>query len=223
MSDSTSIYGCDLSALLTNETLKINDNDEDFNNVLHSLRQISDSCNVGMKKEYKVVESKIKHKTNNKEKDTNCSSSKNHMRRNGLRKCGREGGYRNRFPTKLFKLLDESEARGHSHIISWLPHGRAFRIHEEEMFDLQVLNKYFKSSPESFKRQLYMYGFKKIGKRSPDCGTFFHNDFIRGEKDLCNTIRIWKKNTTDYRVKNVNFSQVPRVLQNVNKCFVRDN
>jgi len=37
------------------------------------------------------------------------------------------------FPTKLFKVLQHSDAGGYSSIISWLPHGRAFKIHNIDL------------------------------------------------------------------------------------------
>ena len=38
------------------------------------------------------------------------------------------------FPSKLFVLLDEAERTGFSHVISWMPHGRSFRVHERKTF-----------------------------------------------------------------------------------------
>ena len=230
MSHINTVLGFDLTELLTNEAIKIDDNDEDLKKILKSFGQLPDSSEIEMK-ERTVAEPTMKAKLRKDgRRSITYSSSLSYMhlklqspdiyRMIGGK--GRRGGYRNRFPTKLFKLLEESEASGHSHIISWLPHGRAFKMHDEDLFVQHVLNKYFKSSLESFKRQLYMYGFKKIGTRFPDCGAYFHIHFIRHEQDLCSTIRNWKS-ATEYKVEDVNFREVPMVLQNVNKCLVRDS
>ena len=213
MSDIANVYGYDLTELLTNSDLKIDDNDKDFKHILMSLQRISDNLYIGMKNECEVFESTLT--------SMNRSSSHSRIDLNHLHLCAnnRKGGYRNRFPMKLFQMLDESEASGHAHIISWLPDGNSFKIHDEKLFDQYVLAKYFKSSLQSFKRQLYMYGFKKVGKQLPDVGAYFQQDFIRGEKELCSTMRNWRIKASDYRIEDVNFSEIPRALKNANKCL----
>ena len=185
MSDITNVYGYDLSELLTNEDLKIDDNDEDFKHILTSFRQLSADSSTEMNN-CKVVKPMLNKRKCKDKSSIHNRPSHNHVYLNYVQipnrfnwTCGKESaGYRNRFPTKLFKLLDKSEASGYSHIISWLPHGRSFKIHDEKLFNQHVLNEFFKSSPQTFKRQLHMYGFKKIGKRFPDVGAYFHKHFI---------------------------------------------
>ena len=43
------------------------------------------------------------------------------------------------FPVKLHELLEEAEARELDHIISWMPHGRAFRVHDQKLFIKEVV------------------------------------------------------------------------------------
>ena len=43
------------------------------------------------------------------------------------------------FPVKLHFMLNELEADGLSHIVSWQPHGRCFLVHKQEAFVKQIL------------------------------------------------------------------------------------
>ena len=93
------------------------------------------------------------------------------------------------FPKKLFKILERSDAGDYSSLISWLPHGRAFKIHNEDLFFNHIVKKYFlQKEIKSFKHQLYVYGFRKIGKRHPDVGAYYHEFFIRDRYDLCSRV-----------------------------------
>mgnify|MGYP002785505455 CR=1 FL=1 len=59
------------------------------------------------------------------------------------------------FPFKLHQLLEEAEECGADHIISWLPSGEAFKIHDHDAFLSSVMTKYFKMTKiKSFTRQL---------------------------------------------------------------------
>lgn len=59
------------------------------------------------------------------------------------------------FPFKLHHLLEEAEDCCTDHIISWLPSGEAFKIHDPEAFADTVMTKYFKQTKlKSFTRQL---------------------------------------------------------------------
>ena len=50
------------------------------------------------------------------------------------------------FPLKLHMLLDETEKRGFSFIISWEDGGRAFQVHNKELFSEMVMPTYFDST-----------------------------------------------------------------------------
>ena len=91
------------------------------------------------------------------------------------------------FPVKLHKIMEYSERYGFSSIISWMPHGRSFKIHDEDLFVEKVMSHFFfQSKMSSFTRQLRMYGFHKIkGKNNVDKGAYFHELFLRGRPGLC--------------------------------------
>ena len=46
------------------------------------------------------------------------------------------------FPVKLYSILQDMEKEGRKDIISWLPSGDSFRIHDVEKFSEDVLPKY---------------------------------------------------------------------------------
>jgi HSF-type DNA-binding len=45
------------------------------------------------------------------------------------------------FPVKLHKVLNAVQAEGLDHIVSWVSHGRCFRIHDAEAFVERVMPK----------------------------------------------------------------------------------
>jgi len=85
------------------------------------------------------------------------------------------------FPFKLHIMLHQVEKNNLQQIVSWLPHGRAFAIHDIEKFKSVVMGKYFQQSKvTSFHRQLNLYGFVRItvGK---DQGGYYNEYFLRGK------------------------------------------
>jgi len=59
------------------------------------------------------------------------------------------------FPAKLRGLLDDAVAEGNEHMISWLPGGNVFKIHDPDMLAEHLLKRYFRqNSFKSFSRQL---------------------------------------------------------------------
>ena len=84
------------------------------------------------------------------------------------------------FPLKLQILLKIAHNEGHDHIISWLPHGRAFGIHKPGLFEHEIMKRFFKQSQiASFQRQLNLYGFIRLSSGS-DKGAYYHESFLRG-------------------------------------------
>jgi hypothetical protein len=70
----------------------------------------------------------------------------------------RRGGVSVSFPLKLHAVLDQVEADGLAHIISWQAHGRCFVIHKPKEFVDHVMPNYFRQSKlTSFQRQLNLY------------------------------------------------------------------
>jgi hypothetical protein len=68
-------------------------------------------------------------------------------------------------------------------IVSWQPHGKAFRVHQPDLFARIVMPRFFKQQTKykSFQRQLHMYGFQRI-RKGMDTGAYFHTMFLRNKK-----------------------------------------
>lgn len=66
------------------------------------------------------------------------------------------------FPFKMHDILTRIDAEGYSDIMSWLPHGRSFKIHDQDGFEEHILPLYFRHSKKSsLLRQLNLYGFRR--------------------------------------------------------------
>jgi len=157
----------DITKLLTSDHT-IDDNDVDFKCILQLLEQLSDyDINTALHDSYskKIIDSercKVMASTNqtipqsNKRKqsslyDENLANNNHKNAKGGIEI----------FPIKLFKILERSEIGGYSSLISWLPHGQAFKIHNEDLFKEHIMKKYFfQTELKSLKHQLYVYGFR---------------------------------------------------------------
>jgi len=88
------------------------------------------------------------------------------------------------FPLKLHIILKILEEEGNDCIVSWLPHGRAFVIHDSGRFEQEVVKRFFKHSQiSSFRRQLNLYGFLRLSN-GRDTGAYYHQLFLRGKPVL---------------------------------------
>lgn len=77
------------------------------------------------------------------------------------------------FPWKLHEMLRGAE-ESHPSVVSWLPHGKAFLVHNPEEFVTKVMPLYFRQTHyKSFQRQLNLWGFERIG-RGPEVGAYYH-------------------------------------------------
>jgi len=91
-----------------------------------------------------------------------------------------------KFPMTLMEILSQDDLQEY---ISWLPHGRAFCIHQPHAFVNDVLFSYFKVSKfRSFTRQLNLWEFKRISQ-GRDAGAYYHELFLRGRPKLALFIR----------------------------------
>jgi HSF-type DNA-binding len=84
-----------------------------------------------------------------------------------------------RFPEKLYQLLNRADAENFDHVISWEPHGRSFAVRQLEMFKSLL----FALMPgmtrwKSFQRQLHFWGFRKLPSTREAKG-YFHEYFLR--------------------------------------------
>jgi len=74
-------------------------------------------------------------------------------------KKGPRGGVYDPFPLKLHRMLKYAALENLEDIVSWMPHGRAFKIHDSKVFASTIMPKFFNQSKyTSFQRQLNLYG-----------------------------------------------------------------
>ena len=43
------------------------------------------------------------------------------------------------FPARLHYILGELEKDGLDHIVSWLPHGKGFKVHDPQLLETEIL------------------------------------------------------------------------------------
>jgi hypothetical protein len=88
------------------------------------------------------------------------------------------------FPIKLLNMLDDMANNGSQDIVSWQPHGKAFRVHQPQVFARTIMRSYFKQTHyKSFQRQLHIYGFRRI-KKGKDIGGYYHSLFSRNQRSM---------------------------------------
>jgi len=75
------------------------------------------------------------------------------------------------------------------HIISWLPHGRSWRIINQKAFEEQVIPLYFRTLRFStFTRQVCGWGFTRI-TAGADYNSYYQELFLRGMPHLCQKMK----------------------------------
>ena len=117
------------------------------------------------------------------------------------------------FPWKLYMMLDAVEQTNQQHIVSWMSHGKAFKVHNPQLFAHYIMPECFSNSSSqgaaesttmtastnnpkrsgakytSFQRQLNMYGFARFCHQGGrDKGAYYHKCFVRGHRYLCRGI-----------------------------------
>jgi hypothetical protein len=71
-----------------------------------------------------------------------------------------------KFPFKLHHLLEEADRLGFDDIVSWVPTGDGFRVHNPKAFAAVIMPLYFEMSQyKSFQRQLSLYSFKRSSEQ----------------------------------------------------------
>jgi hypothetical protein len=98
-------------------------------------------------------------------------------------------GQDRRFPFRLHQLLDSTEDKADkSRIVSWLPGGKSFRVHDKAAFAHIILPHFFGTSKyRSFQRNVNLWGFHTVPK-GPEKGSCSHPMFQKGLPDLCHTM-----------------------------------
>jgi hypothetical protein len=70
--------------------------------------------------------------------------------------------YQLRFPFQLHEMLQDAQKKGFEDVIAWLPCGTAFKIHNQALFQKEILPAYFSMKKyKSFQRQLHWYTFHR--------------------------------------------------------------
>ena len=76
-----------------------------------------------------------------------------------------------KLPAKLNAMLSNPNF---AHIISWMPHGRAWKVHNAHAFVEEVVPRYFEyTNYNSFIRLVNAWGFRRILK-GPDRNSYYH-------------------------------------------------
>jgi hypothetical protein len=76
------------------------------------------------------------------------------------------------FPYRLHKMLSDVDSHGDATIVSWMPDGLHFKVHDPQRFVETIIPSAFKQkSLKSFQRQLHLYGFQRV-QDGPNKGTF---------------------------------------------------
>jgi len=102
------------------------------------------------------------------------------------------GGVHEPFPVKLFNLLELADLQEPdlASIISWHPHGRCFRVHNRKKAEELIFHRFFDQTRySSFRRQLNLWGFKRLTQNGADSGAYYHEMFLRSKPVLCRSIR----------------------------------
>jgi hypothetical protein len=81
-------------------------------------------------------------------------------------------------------MLEDMANNGSQNVVSWQPHGKAFRVHQPEIFARTIMRHYFNQTQyKSFQRQLHIYGFQRI-KKGKDMGGYYHSLFSRKKPSM---------------------------------------
>mmetsp|Transcript_11800 Transcript_11800/g.18912 ORF Transcript_11800/g.18912 Transcript_11800/m.18912 type:complete len:384 (-) Transcript_11800:307-1458(-) len=91
------------------------------------------------------------------------------------------------FPAKMYAILSRKDL---SDIITWLPHGRSWKVLKPREFEVKVIPTYFEHSKfSSFIRQANGWGFRRIISKGADRNSYYHELFLRGRPHLIKMMR----------------------------------
>jgi HSF-type DNA-binding len=106
--------------------------------------------------------------------------------------CHHSSHVAKQFPWRLHEMLDTAEALGLDEVVSWLPDGRSFKVHDPKRFEWCLMKRCFNQTKyKSFQRQLNLWGFQRNSNVDPVYsikGTCSHPMFLRNRRDLCSSI-----------------------------------
>jgi hypothetical protein len=76
-----------------------------------------------------------------------------------------------KFPVKLYAILAQKEFQD---IITWMPHGRSWKVLKPSVFEGMVMPLFFEySNYHSFNRLVNAWSFRRVGS-GPDRGSYYH-------------------------------------------------
>eukprot|EP00573_Skeletonema_grethae_P012191 CAMPEP_0201693742 /NCGR_PEP_ID=MMETSP0578-20130828/6225_1 /ASSEMBLY_ACC=CAM_ASM_000663 /TAXON_ID=267565 /ORGANISM="Skeletonema grethea, Strain CCMP 1804" /LENGTH=479 /DNA_ID=CAMNT_0048179313 /DNA_START=791 /DNA_END=2230 /DNA_ORIENTATION=+ len=87
-----------------------------------------------------------------------------------------------KLPAKLNAMLSDPDLVT---CITWMPHGRSWKILNRDVFSRYALPKYFgHTNHASFIRIVNAWGFRRVVTSGPDRDTYYHELFLRGKHNL---------------------------------------
>jgi hypothetical protein len=91
------------------------------------------------------------------------------------------------FPAKMYAILSRKDL---SDIITWLPHGRSWKVLKPREFEVKVIPSYFEHAKfSSFIRQANGWGFRRIVSKGADRNSYYHELYLRGRPHLIKLMR----------------------------------
>lgn len=131
-----------------------------------------------------------------------------------------------KFPERLFWMLESAVHNRFNDIVSWTEDGEAFVVRNLDLFEKQVVPRFFDhSSIRSFTRQLSYWSIRRVAK-SKNSLTFQHPFLRKGQRSLIQSIK--RKENKGNRVKQngvtINLKQckdddsMARLLSILRKC-----
>eukprot|EP00562_Extubocellulus_spinifer_P008859 CAMPEP_0178499112 /NCGR_PEP_ID=MMETSP0696-20121128/15645_1 /TAXON_ID=265572 /ORGANISM="Extubocellulus spinifer, Strain CCMP396" /LENGTH=541 /DNA_ID=CAMNT_0020127777 /DNA_START=134 /DNA_END=1759 /DNA_ORIENTATION=- len=96
-----------------------------------------------------------------------------------------------KFPAKLASILSRPEWND---IITWMPHGRSWKVIKPHDFETLIMPLFFDhSNYHSFNRLVNAWSFRRMSS-GPDRGSYYHEMFLRGRPNLHRHMRRLPKN-----------------------------
>jgi HSF-type DNA-binding len=90
------------------------------------------------------------------------------------------------FPAKMHSILSRPDL---ADVISWMPHGRSWRVLKPREFEIRVIPTYFEHAKfSSFIRQANGWGFRRV-TQGRDRNSYYHELFLRGLPHLCKQMK----------------------------------
>jgi hypothetical protein len=91
------------------------------------------------------------------------------------------------FPMKLYDILCNPDFH---YAISWMSHGRSWKVLNKDYFMEEICPRYFAQTRyESFVRQVNGWGFKRMRQEGSDRGSYYHEHFLRGYPNMIDHMR----------------------------------